>query len=142
MKTTDFEVVRVCAIVIALSSAQALDSRRKKKRLGGTHKSVGDPNFYIYLDEDSYANDPYILIHELFHGADGSGEGYTHFQMANAAYNVARADSAFMKWMKRHGGLKEPRLADYTRDPIDRYNADVFDSIARYGCTKPIDWNW
>jgi hypothetical protein len=118
-----------------------LTAEEKKKGLGGTHNSVSDPSFYIYL-EDSYAFDPYILIHELFHGADGSGRGYTHYEMAKAAYNAASADSAFMKWINRHGGLKEPRRPDYSRDPTDWYNADVFDSIARYGCTKPIDWNW
>ena len=122
-----------------------LTAEEKKKRVGGAHKSVGAPDFYIYLDEDSYANDPYSLIHELFHGASGTGTTYTHFDMATAAYKVALADPAFMKYANRHGGLKEPKLPDYStdsKDPEDWYNADVFDRIARHGCTHPIDWNW
>ena len=111
-----------------------------KKGLGGTHKSVTNPKFYIDLNEDSYAKDPYILIHELFHGADASGEGYTHYDMAKAAVAAAQADPTFMKYAKRHGGLKTPKTPDYSSDPLDYYNADVFDSIARYGCTKPIDY--
>jgi hypothetical protein len=86
--------------------------------------------------------DPYLLIHELFHGAAGTGKGYTHFEMATAAYTVALADPAFMKYANRHGGLKEPKLPDYSKDHDDWYNADVFDRIARHGCTHPIDWNW
>jgi hypothetical protein len=119
-----------------------LTADEKKKRFGGTINSVAAPNFSIYLDEASYANDPFLLIHELFHGADGSGAGYTHFQMANAVYTAAQADPAFMKWINRHGGLKKPREPDYSRDPDDWYNADVFDSLAKPGCTKPNDWNW
>jgi hypothetical protein len=119
-----------------------LTAEEKKKRYGGTNKSVGDPAFYIYLDEHIYANDPYLLIHELFHGADASGTGYTHDEMAIAAYKAAQADPAFMKYINRHGGLKKPGLPDYSRDPDDWYNAGVFDSIARYGCTKPIDYYW
>ena len=122
-----------------------LSDEEKKKRLGGTHSRVGDPAFYIYLGEAEYANDPYLLIHELFHGAAGTGTGYTHFAMATAAYKVALADPTFMKYANRHGGLREPKPPDYSpdsKDPEDWYNADVFDRIARHGCTHPIDWNW
>lgn len=106
-----------------------LSDEEKKKRLGGTHSRVGDPAFYIYLDEAAYANDPYLLIHELLHGAAGSGEGYTHFDMATAAYKVALAEPAFMKYANRHGGLKEPKTPDYSadsKDPEDWYNAECF----------------
>jgi len=61
--------------------------------------------------------------------------------MAKAAVAAAEADPAFMKYAKRHGGLKTPKTPDYSSDPLDYYNADVFDSIARHGCTKPIDYN-
>ena len=122
---------------------RTLSEEEKKKRHGGTHSRAGDPSFYIYLGEAEYANDPYLLIHELFHGAAGTGTGYTHLDMATAAYKVALADATFMKYANRHGGLKEPKLPDYSpssKDPEDWYNADVFDSIARHGCTHPIDW--
>jgi hypothetical protein len=122
-----------------------LSDEEKKKGFGGTHSRVGDPAFYIYLGDAEYANDPYLLIHELFHGAAGSGTSYTHFDMATAAYKVALADPAFMKYANRHGGLKEPKPPDYSpdsKDPEDWYNADVFDRVARHGCTHPIDWNW
>jgi YD repeat-containing protein len=122
-----------------------LSEEQKKKALGGTQSRVGDPAFDIYLDEAAYANDPYLLIHELFHAAAGTGTGYNHFEMATAAYKVALADPAFMKYANRHGGLKEPKLPDYSadsKDPADWYNAAVFDNIARHGCTHPIDWNW
>src|SRR6185369_1554227 len=113
-----------------------LTAEEMKKRYGGTHKSVTNPSFSIYLDEEKYANDPYLLIHELFHAADGSGEGYSHYDLANAAIAVAQADPTFMTYAKRHGGLKTAKTPDYSRDPDDWYNADVFDSIARPGCTK------
>lgn len=122
-----------------------LSDEEKKKRLGGTHSRVGDPAFYIYLGEAEYANDPYLLIHELFHGAAGTGKGYTHFEMATAAYKAALADPAFMKYANRHGGLREPKRPDYSpdsQDPEDWYNGDVFDRVARHGCTHPIDWDW
>jgi hypothetical protein len=119
-----------------------LSDEEKKKRLGGAYSRVGDPAFYIYLGEPEYAKDPYLLIHELFHGAAGTGKGYTHFEMATPAYKVALADPAFMKYANRHGGLKEPKLPDYSKDHDDWYNADVFDRIARHGCTHPIDWKW
>jgi len=123
-----------------------LSDEEKKKRWGGTHSIVSNNDFYIELDEAIYANDPYLLIHELFHGAAGTGTGYTHLDMATAAYKVALADPAFMKYANRHGGLKEPnKTPDYSpasKDPEDWYNADVFDRIARKGCTHPIDWNW
>jgi hypothetical protein len=57
-----------------------LSDEEKKKRLGGAYSRVGDPAFYIYLGEPEYAKDPYLLIHELFHGAAGTGKGYTHLK--------------------------------------------------------------
>jgi len=51
-----------------------LSDEEKKKPFGGTHSRVGDPGFYIYLGEAQYANDPYLLIHELFHAAAGTGD--------------------------------------------------------------------
>ena len=125
-----------------------MTAEEKKEGWGGTHSRVGDPAFYVYLDEDIFnLGDGFILVHELFHGAAGSGPGYNHTEMADAAYNAALANPRFMKYMNRHGGLKAPRQVDYSRPwkdikVDDWYNASIFDSTARTGCIKPIDYDW
>jgi hypothetical protein len=122
-----------------------MTAEEKKKALGGAHSRVGAPDFYIFLDEGSYAKDPFLLIHEIFHTAAGSGTSYSHTEMAMAAYNAALADPVFKKHMARHGGFI-PKQVDYTRPPRDIeaddwYNAGVFDRIAKIGCgTRPTDY--
>ncbi|HXS00122.1 MAG TPA: fibronectin type III domain-containing protein [Pyrinomonadaceae bacterium] len=115
-----------------------------KEGLGGTHKSVTNPAFYIYLDESSYAKNPFLLIHELFHGADGAGNGYNHTEMAKAAINAALADPVFMKYINRHGGMPVPKEVDYSskewKSRDDWPNAQIFDSLVRLNCEHPIDY--
>jgi hypothetical protein len=119
------------------------EERQRHRGVGGTYSIVGDPAFYIWIDEyQAYesGDNGYTLIHELFHGAAGSGTGYTHTDMANAAYRAASANPALMKEVQRHG-IKEPRLVRYTREGYvegdDFFNASVFDNILRLGCPQP-----
>ena len=116
---------------------------QRQRGLGGTNSIVGDPAFSIYIDEyQAYesGDNGYTLIHELFHGAAGSGKGYTHTDMATAAYNAAQANSALFKEVQRHG-IKGLRQVRYTREGYveadDFYNASVFDNILRFGCPQP-----
>ena len=113
----------------------------KRQRLaGGAHSIVGDPAFYIFLNEHlayESGDNGYTLIHELFHGAAGSDTGYNHTQMATAAYYAAQANPAMMKELQKHG-IKAPRNVIYTPgayvETDDFYNADIFNRILRLGC--------
>jgi hypothetical protein len=115
----------------------------RQRGVGGTHSIVGDPAFSVYIDEyRAYesGDNGYTLIHELFHGAAGSGKGYTHTDMATAAYSAALANPALMKEVQKHG-IKGPRQVTYTHGEFveadDFYNASVFDNILRFGCPQP-----
>jgi hypothetical protein len=126
-------------------STRQMTPNELKKGWGGTYSTVGDPAFYIFIDEGQYNwgayQGGYILIHELFHAA-GSSLQYDHTQMANAAYNAAKSNPVLWKELVRHGiENKKPRVVDYTPgkyvEADDWFNASVFDFIIRYGCPKP-----
>ena len=123
-----------------------LTAEEKKERLGGTHSTISDPNFYIELDEGLFNRSDltagYVTIHELFHGASASRTGYNHTEMAQAAYNVALSNPAVMNKLKNTGHSGPPRQVDYTpggnfNKANDWYNAGVFDTIVRIGCPIP-----
>lgn len=115
----------------------------RPRGVGGTNSIVGDRAFYVWIDEHrayGSGDNGYTLIHELFHGAAGSGNGYNHTQMANAAYNAARANPTLMKEWQRTAN-KSPRSVTYTPDGYveadDFHNASVFDDMLRLGCPQP-----
>ena len=125
-------------------STRQMTVEEKKAGWGGAFSVVGDPAFYIYIDEGEYNwgnyAGGYILIHELFHAA-GSSKGYNHTQLANAAYNAAKSNPALWKELVRHG-VKQPKVVDYSSEEKyvkadDWFNAAVFDFIIRFGCPKP-----
>jgi len=116
---------------------------KRQRGAGGTYSIIGDPAFNIVIDEHlAYysGDDGYTLIHELFHGAAGFGEGYNHTQMAAAAYGAAQANPALKNEVLRHG-IKPPTNVIYTRGAYverdDFFNSSVFDNILRLGCPLP-----
>jgi hypothetical protein len=115
---------------------------QRQRGAGGTYSIVGDPAFSVTIDEFvayESGDNGYTLIHELFHGAAGSGRGYDHTQMANAAYNAAQANPSLKKELQRHG-ITGPRAVIYTPtgyvEGDDFWNASVFDKILRLACPE------
>jgi hypothetical protein len=72
-------------------------------------------------------------------GAAGSGNQYTHYNMAQAAYNAAMANPALKKEVQRHG-IKGPRETQGRFvEADDRYNSSVFESIIQLGWPKTTE---
>ena len=117
-----------------------LSKEQLKKGLGGTSSIVGDPSLVIMVDVTNFNrvdnhgnpsyNAGYITIHETFHAAPASGPWYSHFEMAQAAYNVAVAQDLF-----KNQSLASPRRG--TDEATDWYNAGIFDAVVRKGCPIP-----
>jgi RHS repeat-associated protein len=122
-----------------------LTPEQLKNGLGGTYSVIGDPAFYIELDAGLFNRGDltagYVMFHELFHGAPGSGQAFNHTEMARAAYSVALSDPAVMKRLGNYGHSGPPRPVDYTPGKYNKvddwYNAGVFDAIVRIGCPSP-----
>lgn len=82
----------------------------------------------------------FILQVNLLKMELSSGKGYTHSDMATAAYNAAQANPALKKELQRHG-IKAPRYVSYIPgayvEADDFYNASVYENILRLGCPQP-----
>jgi hypothetical protein len=113
-------------------------AEQRKFGMGGTHGIIGDPASYVELDVSfiSHADMTlgYTVIHELFHASAAFGETFSHFEMAVAAYNVAKTYGLLDKLKNTNGAGPPVRTTDLK---TDRYNASIFDNILRLGCPIP-----
>lgn len=115
------------------------DEVRRHERVGGTWHVIGDPSFRIEVDITNF-NGPdfsagYVIIHETFHGSSVDRWGYSHFEMAQAAYNVALANPSIFNRLQNYGHKGPPRRGTSKTD--ETWNAGVFDSIVKIGCPTP-----
>lgn len=76
----------------------------------------------------------YIMIHETFHASSASKPEFSHPEMANAAYNVAKA-RGLLKEMSKTNYPGPPRPG--TGKEHDWYNGKLFDIAVQLGCPRP-----
>jgi hypothetical protein len=104
--------------------------------VGGTPgRIIGDPYLEIFMDAGkarpgSWFALEYIAIHETIHAAATSGTGYTHEQMAIAAYNVA--PEAVLKSLKNSNTPGPPDISGAPH--ADQHNSELFNQILWRAC--------
>ena len=98
-----------------------------KEGLGGVYSTVGDPNFYLYLEQTSFNQTDlragYNLIHDLFHAAAsavGVSAQFNHTEMARAAYSVAMSNPVLKKQLMNTSHAGPVKNVSYTQKGFNK----------------------
>src|ERR1051325_10888370 len=136
--STDFSKVFKAANDQGAFHRVLLSGEEIKWRVGGTNSIIGDPSLKIEVDVRNFGRSDltggYVIIHEVFHASAGAGAMYSHFEMAQAAYNVAMAQGLLNK-LANTNGPGPPRAEGPTHTQRDDWdNSLIFNNVVRIGC--------
>jgi len=112
--------------------------------LGDISGLVGDPSLVI---RTNVGNDPFNIawaaMHEITHGGPKSGDWYTHFEMASAAYKVGGSMGILSKLENTNSKGKTPNpneaaaATPFERRVINNDNSLLFQNLLEIACPKP-----
>jgi hypothetical protein len=111
--------------------------------LGDISGLIGDPSLVIRTNiGDDPFNIAWAAMHEIVHGAPKSGDWYTHFQMADAAYRVGGRMGLLSSLERTDSKGKTPnpneRLAatPFEQSVINHANSSLFQNLLISACPR------